>query len=1244
MMKTHSNIFFKLFSAGLICLATLFAKGAEFFLDFASQARGPVTVVTIGDKPETSKDVQANDGMLRSFTMLPSRTAKGGGFGVGDRVSIKFFDDVVLDVEIIKVKTDIFGTTCIGAVDGMACVTLIESPEGLCIDAQNPENGRIYGVTSSLTGAIVKESVQLPTKDIPSLIPEEITEKTDSGADGKGVIINPDNTDVLPANSLIDVMIAYEKGAQKYASANGGITNFARRAVAKLNTAIANTDLDQYFNFRLVGIEVVDETESDLESALVNSKNGYDNWVKLHQKRLECGADIVSVLIDTGSAYGVVGIGYSLSDKTPIASFGKTAFNASSIRSVATSHTMTHEIGHNLGAGHSNKQASDPGPQWSLSTKPYSSGYYFVGANSNANYGTVMAYDFDGYDKMYTILPIFSSPNHTYDGTVVGTNKENDNTRVIRETYYMASQWTEQVIPLTYGLRFSEESETVFNDFLEIVLTPEVEGQSIYYTLDGSTPTLDSLLYSAPIFITDTTTIKAVTYNGSDLSPVFEATYYKNDVGEGLDAPQLEWIVDGNDWQFTTEETSDGEDAVKITAYPNPDFDYAQLSTRVIGPTEMTFNYKTSAQWSIHNVAVYLDGSVQPIFDSYEATDVGVLGNGWKMARVQIPEGEHLVDIVSMAWSEYPFEESVLYLDKVQFDAISAEPVISPTSTDDEYTARVFTGSLEISISAAEGSEIYYTLDGTVPTTASTLYTGPFEITQSVWVSAIAIQENRDPSLAVKKMYLERHIPVDYGEWITDFEQVFLQAPNETNAHILITATDKGTAKSDALLDVIFDPSFLSWAKANKYYLLLTDKDIFPDYLRMQEKYRELEPTIQFEGYDIPAMLVCDYTNMPLAHFTALFDGSTYEFGPTNNPERVVYNGTVPSLIELISKTWTTPLLMPSVSSDEEMHIGYPIKITLSHENETGEIYYTLDGTPPDMDSTLYGTNDVIIITKPTTLQAAVWASPTNSSPVLLRKYYTINDVLKLPQGVTWELQSFHASNWGISPDIPNAIRSGSFSDNGRSAIIAKFAGKGKLTYTIDSVSHGSQNRAEVYLNGVRIYKKSFSDVDRNTRFSDELTHEFTDDGTNTVRWVFDVGYVYALNGDYAQISSIKWEPEVAYTATPVPVPYDWIKERNPGATTSEEIETSAATDEDGDGYLLWEEYLAGSDPYDPLSYFWATIEIVNDEPVVSWNIDNSENADYTVLGSDDPRGPFVEPVLPTHQFFKVRITPKAQE
>ena len=153
-------------------------------------------------------------------------------------------------------------------------------------------------------------------------------------------------------------MIVYDSTAKSWVAAHGGIGTFAADAVARMNQAAANSGLD--LTFRLVHTAEVSYTHSgDLETDTYNLQSGAGNLSVVHEWRDTYGADLVAMLVDTGSATGWAGFGYLLSDPG-----GKpdNAFSVNSIRSVDISHTLTHEVGHNLGCNHSKDHFPTPAP------------------------------------------------------------------------------------------------------------------------------------------------------------------------------------------------------------------------------------------------------------------------------------------------------------------------------------------------------------------------------------------------------------------------------------------------------------------------------------------------------------------------------------------------------------------------------------------------------------------------------------------------------------------------------------------------------------------------------------------------------------------------------------------------------------------------------------------------------------------------------------------------------------------
>lgn len=298
---------------------------------------------------------------------------------------------------------------------------------------------------------------------------------------------------------FVDVLIALDKSAVQwiensdFAMAENPFVAYASDAILRANQTIANTDLDQCFSFRLVGVHLLDcdcgiirdfygyvDSERLLDES-TDAKGLYrEHWRLLRNKREELCADIVSIHVSCGTEEptGVVGISCSLLNeninrKYINGSICDIAYNVCLIESAAFDTTFVHEMGHNMGAGHAKmKNAANSGP----ALYDYSIGYYFDVADSEGEVfrhcATVMAYNDDGYAKpgrwgeapenlsekerkawnkgFYTEIDFFSSPLHTYryfdgekvvdTGIPMGTEL-NDNTRILSLTYPLVANY-----------------------------------------------------------------------------------------------------------------------------------------------------------------------------------------------------------------------------------------------------------------------------------------------------------------------------------------------------------------------------------------------------------------------------------------------------------------------------------------------------------------------------------------------------------------------------------------------------------------------------------------------------------------------------------------------------------------------------------------------------------------------------------------------------------------------------------
>ena len=84
-----------------------------------------------------------------------------------------------------------------------------------------------------------------------------------------------------------------------------------------------------------------------------------------------------------------------------------------------------------------------------------------------------------------------------------------------------------------------------------VTINTSTDGATIYYTTDGTTPTTSSAVYSSPINVATTTTIKAMAAkNGMDNSSVAEATYSIQQLVSGYNIDFESDIAAYSDWEI----------------------------------------------------------------------------------------------------------------------------------------------------------------------------------------------------------------------------------------------------------------------------------------------------------------------------------------------------------------------------------------------------------------------------------------------------------------------------------------------------------------------------------------------------------------------------------------------------------------------------------------------------------------------------------------------------------------------
>ena len=335
---------------------------------------------------------------------------------------------------------------------------------------------------------------------------------------------------------------------------------------------------------------------------------------------------------------------------------------------------------------------------------------------------------------------------------------------------------TEEVYTIDYGTastpQFSPAGDTYESD-QSVTITTSTSGATIYYTTDGSTPTTDSTEYTAPVVVAGSgtsVTIKAVAAApGFDDSTAADSTYtidypdaaapsfspaagsYTTDQSVTIStttpdatihfttdgttptnaSPEftstIDVVGDGSSVTIKALAVADGHDDSAV-AEATIEIDFASAATPQFSPAGGTYTSDQSVTitTATSGATIYYttDGS-EPDTDSLEYSGpIPIAGDGstWTFKAIAVADG-YKNSAVGQATYDIDYPDA-------------ATPEFSPaggTYTSDQTVAIT---------TVTSGATIYYTTDGSTPTTGSTEYTGAVDVAgdgTTTTVKAIAV-------------------------------------------------------------------------------------------------------------------------------------------------------------------------------------------------------------------------------------------------------------------------------------------------------------------------------------------------------------------------------------------------------------------------------------------------------------------------------------------------------------------------
>lgn len=156
--------------------------------------------------------------------------------------------------------------------------------------------------------------------------------------------------------------------------------------------------------------------------------------------------------------------------------------------------------------------------------------------------------------------------------------------------------------------------------------------------------------------------------------------------------------------------------------------------------------------------------SAKDLFNSTKATQGTLLCSfkydGTNKASSFTVEGDY-------GYIGFRSSSSALYVEEIEIQWEVEGPVTPSVAAPVITESCIFTEPMEVSLSCAiDGATIHYTTDGSEPTKESAVYTGPFTITETTTVKAIAVKEGMNDSKVVEATYTK----VEPSSWklVTD--------------------------------------------------------------------------------------------------------------------------------------------------------------------------------------------------------------------------------------------------------------------------------------------------------------------------------------------------------------------------------------------------------------------------------------------------------------------------------------------
>ena len=564
-------------------------------------------------------------------------------------------------------------------------------------------------------------------------------------------------------------------------------------------------------------------------------------------------------------------------------------------------------------------------------------------------------------------------------------------------------------------------------------------GASVYYTIDGTTPDANATLYNAPFDVTTSCTVQAIAVKANyansavasaiiviDTPTVAAPTF--NPAG-GVFTDSVVVSIVNNDSTATVHYTTDGSEPTESSAtYTEPitltatttikakafktnwhASDMVEATYTIVNepiltvtPSALTFNSDNLTQDITISAAYIVNPITLTSSNTHFTLSQSTLGNGNNTVTVTFDGTEPATGIITITG-----------------DTLSAQVALTATATLPTPTFTPASGTtdtlIEVAIACANNTAaIYYTTDGTTPDANSNLYSAPIVLNTegNHTINAIAILsgwDNSEVATATYTIVLPTPPAPQYNDtlaYYTGFEPTEGFTPgnvyNSINENLDGPASHQwGTVYGTvAYNSAICDTSSmqLRWytSTPNNIGYTRTNFDV-SHATRIQFKAKANRNANVLVSYStdggntyvdsVFALTSNPHTYNWVISETAEFNSVRFKFAislpsetPAGRVDLVIDSVCIYNFPSIISETVEMPVISPNSG-----FVYDPVQVTITCPTEGANIYYTTDGTDPDMNSSLYSAP--FTVSNTTTVKAKAFKTGYDASNVASATY-----------------------------------------------------------------------------------------------------------------------------------------------------------------------------------------------------------------------------------------------------------------